>query len=52
MNKLTLEDQKINCSACGYHSCEKMAIAIHNDLNVPNNCIDYKGCWWKELWYG
>lgn len=27
-----------NCSSCGYNSCEKMAVAIHNGLNKPANC--------------
>jgi iron only hydrogenase large subunit-like protein/uncharacterized protein YoxC len=27
-----------NCSSCGYGSCEKMALAIHNGLNRPENC--------------
>ncbi len=27
-----------DCSSCGYNSCEKMAIAIFNGLNKPENC--------------
>lgn len=27
-----------NCNACGYESCENMAIAVHNGLNKPENC--------------
>jgi len=30
-----------NCAACGYNSCEKMAIAIYNKLNVVSNCHIY-----------
>ncbi|OFX47743.1 MAG: hypothetical protein A2046_11020 [Bacteroidetes bacterium GWA2_30_7] len=30
-----------NCSACGYGVCEKMAIAIFNNLNKPENCHFY-----------
>jgi len=30
-----------NCAACGYDSCEKMAIAIYNKLNVVTNCHIY-----------
>jgi iron only hydrogenase large subunit-like protein len=41
MNKLDEDSRKINCSSCGYNCCEKMAIAIYNDVNMPNNCIDY-----------
>ena len=32
----------LNCSACGYHSCEKMAVAIFNGLNRKSNCHHYK----------
>ncbi|HEX2949026.1 MAG TPA: methyl-accepting chemotaxis protein [Armatimonadota bacterium] len=27
-----------HCASCGYNSCEKMAIAIFNGLNRPENC--------------
>jgi len=27
-----------NCCACGYNSCESMAVAIFNGLNKPENC--------------
>ena len=30
-----------DCSACGYESCENMAIAIHHGLNRPENCHFY-----------
>jgi methyl-accepting chemotaxis protein len=30
-----------NCMACGYKSCEAMAVAIHNNLNIPENCHHY-----------
>ena len=41
MNKNDEESRKINCSACGYNSCETMATAIYHHINIPNNCIDY-----------
>jgi hypothetical protein len=41
MNKEDEASRKINCASCGYHSCEKMVTAIYNNLNVPNNCIDF-----------
>ena len=41
MNKFDLDSRKINCPSCGYNSCEKMAIAIYNGVNIANNCIDY-----------
>lgn len=41
MNKFDVDSRKINCSSCGYQSCEKMAVAIYNGVNIPSNCIDY-----------
>ena len=41
MDKVTIPEQKINCSACGYHTCKEMAQAIYNDCNTPNNCIHF-----------
>ena len=29
----------LNCSACGYHSCEEMAMALYNDLSSPELCF-------------
>lgn len=33
--------RKINCTACGCHTCEELAIDIYNGINVPSNCMDY-----------
>lgn len=41
MEKNTSENRKINCSACGYRTCEEMAVAIFNDCNAKENCIHY-----------
>ena len=41
MNKNTQEDRKINCSCCGYDSCEEMACAIYNGYNYKENCVHY-----------
>lgn len=30
-----------NCSACGYNSCESMAVAIFNGINKPENCAHH-----------
>jgi iron only hydrogenase large subunit-like protein len=30
-----------DCGACGYNSCEQMAVAIFNGLNKPENCHHY-----------
>lgn len=40
MHKYSEEDI-YNCSACGYNECEKMAYAIFNGLNKPENCHFY-----------
>jgi iron only hydrogenase large subunit-like protein/predicted nucleic acid-binding Zn-ribbon protein len=40
MHKNTKEDL-LNCGACGYKSCEQMAVAIINGLNKPENCRYY-----------
>jgi iron only hydrogenase large subunit-like protein len=36
------EEDYLNCASCGYGSCEKMAIAIFNKLNRPENCHRYQ----------
>jgi methyl-accepting chemotaxis protein len=35
------DDDVFNCTACGYGSCEAMAVAIFNNLNKPQNCLHY-----------
>jgi iron only hydrogenase large subunit-like protein/uncharacterized coiled-coil DUF342 family protein len=40
MRKYGKEDL-YNCTSCGYGSCKAMAIAIHNNLNKPENCAHY-----------
>ena len=32
----------LNCGACGYGTCEAMAVAIHNGLNKIENCFHYE----------
>lgn len=41
LHKSTDAEKKFNCSACGYHSCRDMVKAIHNNLNVMENCIEF-----------
>lgn len=41
MGKTTPESRKINCSCCGYDTCEQMAHAIFNGFNYNDNCIHY-----------
>lgn len=41
MQKNTPEKRHIDCSCCGYESCEEMAVAIFNGFNVKTNCIHY-----------
>jgi iron only hydrogenase large subunit-like protein len=36
------EEDFLNCTSCGYGSCEEMAVAIHNGLNKPEHCRHYK----------
>jgi Na+-translocating ferredoxin:NAD+ oxidoreductase RNF subunit RnfB len=40
MHKTTPADI-LNCGACGYRSCEQMAVAIFNKLNKKENCTYY-----------
>ncbi|MBO4415885.1 MAG: EAL domain-containing protein [Lachnospiraceae bacterium] len=41
MNKKDEESRHINCSCCGYDTCEGMAIAIYNGFNHKDNCVHY-----------
>ena len=41
MLKKSYEEKNINCSACGYSTCKKMTLAIYNNLNIKENCMDY-----------
>jgi len=41
MKKHTKESRCIDCSCCGYASCEEMATAIYNGTNSKENCIHY-----------
>lgn len=35
------KDDVLDCGACGYNTCEQMAVAIYNNLNKPENCVHY-----------
>ncbi|MCL2294194.1 MAG: methyl-accepting chemotaxis protein [Spirochaetes bacterium] len=39
--KKNTEKDLYDCTACGYHSCRKMAVAIFNKLNKRENCAHY-----------
>ena len=41
MDKRTDSERSIDCSACGYETCKKMATAIYNDCNNKYNCIQF-----------
>ncbi len=41
MKKADEESRHINCSCCGYDSCEEMVVAIYNGFNHKDNCIHY-----------
>ncbi len=42
LHKTTPESRVINCSCCGYSSCEEMVNAIYNGFNRKENCIHYE----------
>lgn len=42
MHKNTQDSRRINCSCCGYDTCEDMAKAIYNGFNVKENCIHFQ----------
>lgn len=41
MGKDTHSKQNIDCSACGYKTCHHMVEAIHNGINIKENCVHY-----------
>lgn len=41
MDKRTDSERAIDCSACGYETCKKMATAIYNGFNNKYNCIQF-----------
>lgn len=41
LNKDTIEKQSIDCGACGYDNCRKMAEAVAMGFNHKENCIHY-----------
>ena len=42
MYKTTSESRTVNCNACGYSSCKKMAKAIALGYNTITNCAKYE----------
>ncbi len=41
LGKSTYTEQHFDCRACGYKSCEEMAMAIAKGINTPHNCHQY-----------
>jgi NAD-dependent dihydropyrimidine dehydrogenase PreA subunit len=41
LHKNTHQARVHDCRACGFPSCEKMAVAMAKGLNVAENCVDY-----------
>lgn len=41
MKKDTYEEQHRDCESCGYSSCTNLVRAIHNGVNVKENCVHY-----------
>ena len=42
MNKPTEDSRHIDCTCCGYESCQQMATAIYNGFNHKENCIYFE----------
>lgn len=42
LKKNTPESRMINCGACGYSGCKKMAQAVALNFNSVENCIEYR----------
>jgi methyl-accepting chemotaxis protein len=41
LNKFTPNDKKINCTSCGFDTCEQMMQAVYNGFVPKENCIYY-----------
>lgn len=41
MMKDNQEERELNCTACGYDTCRRMAKMIFNNINSKDNCIYY-----------
>jgi len=48
LHKTTPLSRIYDCRACGFPSCEKMAIAIAKGINIADNCVDYNKSILKE----
>ena len=42
MHKRTEKSRKINCSTCGYSTCQDLMVAIYNGFNHRRSCIYYE----------
>ncbi len=42
MEKQSEQERKVDCGACGYDNCHNMAVAIHNQCNRVENCIQFE----------
>ncbi|MBR1760110.1 MAG: diguanylate cyclase [Schwartzia sp.] len=42
LGKETPQSRQINCYACGYGECRRLAQAIKRGINVPSSCIDFE----------
>lgn len=41
LGKTTETERNFNCHACGFKTCQEMAIAICKGASVPANCVQY-----------
>ncbi|MBQ7514975.1 MAG: diguanylate cyclase [Schwartzia sp.] len=42
LQKRTPESREINCHACGYGKCRRLAQALKRGINVPESCIEFE----------
>jgi len=41
LHKSTEQERHFDCNACGYGTCHKMIVAMHNKRNIKQNCLEY-----------
>ena len=42
MRKISFESRRLDCGCCGYDTCSDMVKAIHNGLNVREDCVYFQ----------
>ena len=49
LNKPSHEFRTTDCRACGYATCQEMAVAVAKGINHVENCMDYLRSIIKEV---